>query len=162
MVPLGSYSHVGNSYSFRLQGGNALYSLLISLAYYVGLEVWLGGTLGKLAMGMRVVMDDGSRITPGASLVRNLLRIVDAFPYFVPYLVGAIAIWTDKPRRRRLGDRVAKTVVIAAGSNVPPAPPGSGLPASWGVREAPPVPQSPPIAQPPAGTPPMPPPPAGG
>jgi uncharacterized RDD family membrane protein YckC len=54
---------------------------------------------------------DGSQIGFTASLVRNLLRIVDAIPFFIPYLVGAIIIWSTK-LNQRLGDQAAKTVVV--------------------------------------------------
>jgi uncharacterized RDD family membrane protein YckC len=68
----------------------------------------LGGTLGKLALGMRVVMEDGSPVTLTASLIRNLLRIIDGL---FAYLLGAIFIWTS-PAKQRLGDRLAKTFVV--------------------------------------------------
>jgi uncharacterized RDD family membrane protein YckC len=86
---------------------SAIGSILVIL-YYVGLEATQGATLGKMILGLRIVKTDGSPIGWSESIVRNLLRIVDAL--FV-YLVGAILIWTS-PQRQRLGDRVAHTVVI--------------------------------------------------
>lgn len=44
----------------------------------------------------------------GAAIIRTLLRIIDGIAV---YLVGAIFVWTS-PRKQRLGDRVAKTLVI--------------------------------------------------
>lgn len=81
---------------------------ILALAYFILLEGSQGATLGKMALGLRVVKTDGSPISWGESVIRNLLRIIDGL--FV-YLVGAILIWTS-PLKQRLGDRVAKTVVV--------------------------------------------------
>ncbi len=80
----------------------------IGLAYYIVMEATRGATLGKMALGMRVVKVDGSPIGWSESIIRNLLRIVDGL---FGYLVGAISIWTS-PLCQRLGDRAAHTVVI--------------------------------------------------
>ena len=66
---------------------------------------------GKLLLGLRVRSLDGARLTLLDATIRNALRGVDGFPYFIPYLVGAITIWSDESDRQRLGDRAAKTVV---------------------------------------------------
>ena len=81
---------------------------LLTLAYFIVLEATQGATLGKMALGLRVVKTDGSPITWTDSLIRNLLRIIDGL--FI-YLVGAIFIWTS-PLKQRLGDRAAHTVVV--------------------------------------------------
>ena len=168
VTPLSSYTHIGSRYEVRIDGGPAVLAFLLVMLYNVAMELAVGATVGKLIVGVRVVMADGSKITPGASLVRNLLRVVDWLPVF--YLVGAIAIWAG-PTRQRVGDRAGKTVVIAAGSNA-----GAGLPdgagptaSAWPGPYEPSVPSQPavpspatpfPSTPPPApGPPPMPPPP---
>jgi len=92
--------------------------LVLAIAYYVVFEAALGATPGKFALGLRVRTADGGKISLRQSEIRNVLRVVDAFPYFVPYLVAAIAVWNDGvlseasvPLRRRVGDRVADTIV---------------------------------------------------
>ena len=84
---------------------------IFSFVYYIGLEGTRGATVGKMALGLRVVKVDGSAVTLQDAVIRNLLRIVDAFPYFIPYLAGAVLIWTS-PAKQRLGDRVANTLVV--------------------------------------------------
>jgi len=81
---------------------------LLALAYFIVLEATQGATLGKMALGLRVTRTDGAPISWTESLIRNLLRIIDGL---FAYLVGAILIWTS-PLKQRLGDRVAKTVVV--------------------------------------------------
>jgi uncharacterized RDD family membrane protein YckC len=81
---------------------------LLALAYFIVLEATQGATLGKMALGLRVTRADGAPISWTESIIRNLLRIIDGL--FV-YLIGAILIWTS-PLKQRLGDRVAKTVVV--------------------------------------------------
>lgn len=81
---------------------------VLAIAYYIVMEATYGATLGKMALGLRVVKEDGSPISWSESVIRNLLRIIDGL---FAYLVGAILIWTS-PLKQRLGDRVAHTVVI--------------------------------------------------
>ena len=88
---------------------------LLGIAYYPVMEVLLGGTVGKLVLGLKVVKENGAPVDWGASIIRTLLRIVDGL--FV-YLVAAIVVWTS-PTKQRLGDRVAKTLVVKKGATVP-------------------------------------------
>ena len=85
--------------------------LVLAIAYYVVFELWLAATPGKLMLGLRVRMSDGSPLTLRAALVRNALRVVDAFPYALPYLVGAVAVWSGGEPPQRVGDRLAGTIV---------------------------------------------------
>jgi uncharacterized RDD family membrane protein YckC len=81
---------------------------IIGIAYYVVMETMYGGTVGKLALGLKVVKEDGSALDWQTSIVRTLLRIVDGLFF---YLIGAILVWTS-PTNQRLGDKVAKTFVV--------------------------------------------------
>src|SRR5205814_7055943 len=66
-----------------------------------------GRTPGKRLMGIRVVMDTGHPITFAAAAVRNLIRVVDGFPFG---LVG-LAFVLFHPQNKRLGIIVVSTVV---------------------------------------------------
>jgi uncharacterized RDD family membrane protein YckC len=102
-----------NATFYGLCGFSAqLYSLVI-FAYYVLLEWKLGGTLGKLITGMRAIKSTGEPLDLKASLIRNFMRIVDFLPFL--NLVGAISIWNSKTKQR-IGDRLAKTVVVSKNS----------------------------------------------
>jgi uncharacterized RDD family membrane protein YckC len=100
------------SSGFELTGLPAIVTIsltgLISLLYYWILEGTLGATFGKAIVGLRVRRVDGAKADLRASLVRNLLRIVDGIGV---YLVGWI-IAAFSRLRQRLGDRVAGTVVV--------------------------------------------------
>lgn len=101
----------------------AMFALL--WAYWVVCELWLDGqSLGKRALGLRVVNMDGTPVTWLPSVTRNLLRVVDALPGV--YGVGLASTLVD-PCARRLGDIVAGTLVVHAkepsiGHQVPSAP----------------------------------------
>jgi uncharacterized RDD family membrane protein YckC len=88
-------------------------SLLIFLLYFILLEGAYGQTVGKMAVKIKVLKEDGTKIDYADAAVRNILRIIDAIPYFVPYLLGAILIWTSD-MKQRVGDRAARTVVVKA------------------------------------------------
>jgi uncharacterized RDD family membrane protein YckC len=88
-------------------------SLLIFLLYFIVLEGAYGQTVGKMAVKIKVVREDGTKIDYTDAVVRNVLRLIDLIPYFIPYLLGAILIWTSD-MKQRLGDRVAHTVVVKA------------------------------------------------
>jgi uncharacterized RDD family membrane protein YckC len=93
------------------------WQMLFACVYYFVQEALFGVTVGKEAMRLRVVGADGRRLTWHAALVRNLVRPIDS----LFGLVGAIVILLS-PRRQRLGDCVAGTLVADAAS-VPLAPP---------------------------------------
>jgi uncharacterized RDD family membrane protein YckC len=68
-----------------------------------------GSTPGKRVFGLRVVMDNGLPITPGASLTRNLLRVADFLPFFFGFAIVSMLLRKDC---KRLGDIAAATLVI--------------------------------------------------
>ncbi len=101
----------------RLSGdisGNVLLYLLLILPvlFYDLLFEWLfnGQSPGKMAMSIRVVMQDGSRPGLGACLMRWLLRMIESVWFFggiVPVLTIGI-----NGRGQRVGDLAAGTTVI--------------------------------------------------
>jgi len=153
-LPFAETSSVDGTYSIRWDGIDFLIPLLITLAYFVLLEGAFGATVGKVVLGIRVRALDGTRIGFGAAAIRNLARVVDGFPYLIPYLVGAIAV-SRSDIDQRLGDRWAKTVVVLVGTESKGAP-AVTMPASpdpFGM------PAPPPGAPPPSAEPSLPPPP---
>ena len=99
----------------------------LTLAYYVGLEVATGRTLGKLLVSAKVVGPDGtSRPTLGQAFRRNsyyLLTLLAAipvlgyvrFPAYVAVLVALIVTVADDPADRGFHDRLAGgTTVVKA------------------------------------------------
>jgi uncharacterized RDD family membrane protein YckC len=138
------------SYRFELTGWRFAAAALITLFYYVVLEGLLGATVGKFLLSIRVVREDGTKMGWGGSLTRNLLRVVDLFPFVIPYLLGSVMIWTGRSQKQRIGDRAAKTVVIRTGASadspasIPPSPAVTDTGATtWGPPSLPPPPQAP-------------------
>lgn len=80
--------------------------------------VWSGQTPGKRAQGIRVVRADGSPVTVGAALLRNLFRLVDMLPTM--YIVGVITMLVDG-QSRRVGDIVAGTLVVHDAKPIAPS-----------------------------------------
>ena len=86
---------------------------------------WHGQTLGKRALGLVVLNDDGTPVRWPAALTRNLLRAADFLPFF--YGLGLIAMLANRDFKR-LGDLAAGTVVVyqperrVAAKKIPEAP----------------------------------------
>jgi len=80
--------------------------------YYTLLEALTCASVGKLVFGMRVVMDDGTRPTGVAIVMRNLVRLPEVIFWYVPSGISCLA----STRNKRLGDLAAKTVVVRRGA----------------------------------------------
>lgn len=111
----------------------AALSLVFFVAVVVGYPVAFetatrGRTLGKLALGLRVVRDDGGPVGFRHALVRGLLSVVEIW-----LTLGSVALITSlaSAKGKRLGDYLAGTVVVR--ERVP-------------VRAAPVTPMPPPLA----------------
>jgi uncharacterized RDD family membrane protein YckC len=82
---------------------------LFVVGYYVLLEGWLGQTVGKMAVGIKVVAEATGQV-PGitGAAIRTVLRLVDGlFSYAVAFVTVLVS---DK--RQRLGDMAAHTLVV--------------------------------------------------
>lgn len=87
-----------------------LFYFAFYIGYYTYLEGSNGQTIGKMVTRIKVVREDGSPIDMNQAFTRNILRIIDGI---VAYLIGAILIWRSD-KKQRLGDSVARTVVVKA------------------------------------------------
>ena len=83
--------------------------LFIIFAYFILTEAYVGSTVGKKFLRMRVVNADGNRIGLPKSVIRNLLRMVDGLPAF--NILGMVLIGRST-KGQRFGDRVAQTYVV--------------------------------------------------
>jgi uncharacterized RDD family membrane protein YckC len=78
--------------------------------YHPVLELIMRGqTPGKRIAGVRVVTAEGEMAAPGALLMRNLFRLIDALPLF--YIVGLVCCLVTR-QRVRIGDMAAGTVLV--------------------------------------------------
>jgi uncharacterized RDD family membrane protein YckC len=86
--------------------------VLVVLGYPVAMEtLWRGRTLGKAAMGLRVVRDDGGPIRFRHAFVRGITGVVVDKPG-ITYGLGALIPIVATTRRKRLGDMAAGTIVL--------------------------------------------------
>jgi uncharacterized RDD family membrane protein YckC len=83
---------------------------LIVVLYDIYFELsWNGQTPGKRIAGIRVIREGGAALDFRSACIRNVLKIADWLPAF--YLLGGIMVLLT-PRRQRLGDLAAGTMVI--------------------------------------------------
>jgi uncharacterized RDD family membrane protein YckC len=89
---------------------SVVFLFLILLGYPVAFEtLWNGRTLGKAAMGLRVVTREGAPIRFRHAAIRGIFGLIELWAFF-----GSIAVATVLVTRRnqRLGDLAAGTIVL--------------------------------------------------
>ena len=100
---------------------------LLEYGYFAISEiVGKGRTIGKKAVKLRVITAEGGTAGAGALLARNLVRSLD--------LVFGIPLMAIDPLARRLGDRLAGTLVVHE-RTVEAVPLIGRVPPGWGPRE---------------------------
>jgi uncharacterized RDD family membrane protein YckC len=105
----GTTSASGGSVGASVNGVPALVTFVVFLLYFTLLEGYLGQTVGKMLLGIKVVREDNGEVPEvGPAIIRTLLRIVDGLFF---YLVGFIAVLASA-KRQRLGDMAAHTLVV--------------------------------------------------
>jgi len=83
---------------------------LIQFGYFILFEIVLNGqTPGKRLIGLRVIKENGYPLSALDSIIRNIVRVIDFFPF--AYGVGVIAMFANA-RAKRLGDLAAGTIVV--------------------------------------------------
>lgn len=89
-------------------------SAVANMIYSAGLQMWKGGTVGMLALGLRVVPSGRGRdhhgLPMGAALVRNLAYQVMGLLPFVQIVNGLVPL--AHPRRQTLHDLAGRTQVV--------------------------------------------------
>lgn len=96
------------------------------LFYFLVSEITMNGqSLGKLALGIKIITEEGGQPSLGQYLIRWVFRLID-FPYWVFYaaLTGYLPFWTlplvfggliciiITPKSQRIGDLLAGTILI--------------------------------------------------
>ena len=111
---LGGTLVIGGTAGFVDGAASAAIGLVFTVGVLVGYPVAVetltrGRSLGKLALGLRVVREDGGPVRFRQSLVRGLLGVVEIWLTF-----GSVALITSlvSYQGRRVGDLLAGTLVI--------------------------------------------------
>jgi uncharacterized RDD family membrane protein YckC len=91
-----------------ISGLGALFVVLLYFAFYNSVR-GAGRSLGRAAVGHRLIMDDGQEASHGISIARNLLRTV-LWMMFLPFLVDmGLLLLGDG---RLIADRIFRTRVV--------------------------------------------------
>ncbi|HVL50883.1 MAG TPA: RDD family protein [Actinomycetota bacterium] len=106
-----------NTLMADMMGEFMLYGFLgsvVALLYFVVMHGALGRTLGKMAVGIKVIKDDGTPCDFGAAFKRAVVYpIAGGVPYIgglVTVLNGLWPLWDEK--RQSLGDKLGATYVV--------------------------------------------------
>ena len=94
---------------FHLTGLPAFICFCICVLIYPIQEAMTGQTIGKRVFKLKVVSQDNKPHSFGQPIVRHLFDIIDMFPSFG--LTGII-VASNTNLKQRVGDLVAKTIVV--------------------------------------------------
>jgi uncharacterized RDD family membrane protein YckC len=94
-------------------GGPPL-GFLVAAAYFIGLWMWKGTTVGGVVVQLRVVRQDGQKITFPVALVRLLIGVFSMMVLFLGFLWIA---WDGE--KQSWHDKVAGTVVVRMPKGTP-------------------------------------------
>lgn len=70
-----------------------VFGAALILGYFVAGDTLFGATLGKRALGLRVVSADGGPLTAVQALRRELFVVLGAVPFVGPFLALGMWIW---------------------------------------------------------------------
>lgn len=102
-----SFSAEPDVVGFWFVGTGVCLLILIAGTYFIGFWVWRGQTLGKMAMGIKVVAIDGSPITAERAILRFLGYFICHVLGFIPHLWIAV-----DSHKQGIPDKFAGTYVI--------------------------------------------------
>ncbi|MCK4636198.1 MAG: RDD family protein [Candidatus Moranbacteria bacterium] len=87
---------------------NFIFSIMFGVGYYVYMTYKYQATLGKMAIGIRVLNEKGKKPTLGEVFLREFVgKIVSAFTLGIGYLMAAFT-----NRNQALHDMIGKTIVV--------------------------------------------------
>ena len=91
--------------------------LAIPWLYYALMESSKNqGTLGKMALGLRVTDLDGKRISFGRATARYFSKYLSGFTLMIGYIMAAFT-----PKKQAMHDMIASTLVLSKQATVPAA-----------------------------------------
>jgi uncharacterized RDD family membrane protein YckC len=93
---------------FLTQGMLMLFNICLAAGYEVWFLVNYSATPGKMAVGKKVIVADGSRMTYGRALARYLASYISYFTLLIGYIMAAF-----DDEKRTLHDRICDTRVVA-------------------------------------------------
>jgi uncharacterized RDD family membrane protein YckC len=86
---------------------------VLAVVYMTIMEGARGTTVGKMICRLRVAMADGTALQWRAAVLRNVFKLLALLVWLLGMVVTLVAI-LDSPAKQRVGDRVARTVVLRA------------------------------------------------
>ncbi|MBI5414412.1 RDD family protein [Candidatus Peregrinibacteria bacterium] len=93
--------------NFQMSGQLNGWQNLVHLIYFIGFWIALSATPGKMACGLKIISQDGSKLRPAQAVGRYFAMILSGIILFIGFLMAGF-----DDRKRALHDRLAKTYVV--------------------------------------------------
>lgn len=81
---------------------------LLSILYFILLDVYWGATIGKRILGLKVQTVEGGKVTIGKSFIRNISKFFGLF-LLLDWLIGIVTVGN---KQQKYTDRIAGTKVV--------------------------------------------------
>lgn len=108
----------GDGSTVEVSSGLIFIGLGVTVIFFL-MDAYLGGSPGKLALGLRITRSDGVTTPPGPgpAALRALPNVATAIPVIgalisIGMTIGSIIAVATDPERRSLYDRIANTRVV--------------------------------------------------
>src|SRR3989344_5129125 len=89
-----------------------LVGIAVSLVYYILLTYKKGATWGKMAVGIKVVSEDGTDLSLGKVILRETVgKLLSTITLYIGFIMAAFT-----KKKQALHDKVASTCVVYSGS----------------------------------------------
>lgn len=102
------FGESNNTGGYSINGVLALVPLLFWLVYFIMVESIFSATIGHMLFDLKVVGDDNGTIGFIEALLRHIIDPIDFCFFGIP----AIICINNTPKNQRIGDLLAKTIVI--------------------------------------------------
>jgi uncharacterized RDD family membrane protein YckC len=89
------------------ESGGFFWTTVLGFVYAVWMLGMYGATVGKRVVGIRVVKENGKKLTYSDAAVRELSKYLSAFPFLLGYLW---MLWDN--RKQTWHDKIAGTLVV--------------------------------------------------
>lgn len=102
------FGESNNAGEYTISGALNLIPLVFWFVYFIIVESIFSATIGHMLFDLKVMGEDNGRIGFIEALLRHIVDPIDFFFFGIPAMICI----TNTPKKQRIGDLLAKTIVV--------------------------------------------------